>query len=145
MVRQEAREQLDKVAEALSTASAARASIPAPQELRALKRVAATGLLYSDAFCGLHELTKAKERKRFSTKGGESMTQNRWHNILGGPAEWDRIRTDFEVLHKRAEDAGFELTIVDDQCPCCGFRPCFEMKERRVKKSRITKPGGTGK
>ena len=35
---------------------------------------------------------------------------DRWHNILGG-FDWHRIRTDFESLHKQAEDAGFELKI----------------------------------
>jgi hypothetical protein len=60
---------------------------------------------------------------------------DRWHNILGG-FDWHRIRTDFESLHKQAEDAGFELKIIDEQCPCCSFRPCFQMKERRLKKPR---------
>jgi hypothetical protein len=60
-------------------------------------------------------------------------TTNRWHNILGG-FDWSKIKDDFADLHKRAEDAGLELTIIDNACPCCGFRPCFVMKERREKK-----------
>jgi hypothetical protein len=63
------------------------------------------------------------------------MMTNRWHNILGS-FDWDKLRTDFESLHKQAEDASFEPKIVDDQCPCCSFRPCFIMKERRLKKLR---------
>jgi hypothetical protein len=59
---------------------------------------------------------------------------NRWHNILGSFADWDKINADFEELHKKAEDAGFELKIVDDSCPCCGFRPAVQMNERREKK-----------
>ena len=63
------------------------------------------------------------------------MTQhNRWHNILGSFTDWDKINVDFENLHKNAEGAGFELKIVDDPCPCCGFRPAVLMHERREKK-----------
>ena len=59
---------------------------------------------------------------------------NRWHNILGSFVDWDKINADFEDLHKKAEGVGFELKIVDDLCPCCGFRPVVQMGERREKK-----------
>jgi hypothetical protein len=64
------------------------------------------------------------------------MTQDRWHNLLGSFADWDKIGADFASLHQTAEEAGFNLTIVDDQCPCCGFRPAVRMTERKVKQDK---------
>jgi hypothetical protein len=58
--------------------------------------------------------------------------------MLRSITDWDKLRTDFESLHKLAEEIlpDFVLEIVDDQCPHCGFRPCVQMKE----KSRLKKP-----
>ena len=50
---------------------------------------------------------------------------NRWHNILGN-FDWNETA----ALFKRAEDAGLDLTIIDDSCPCCGFRPSVIIKDR---------------
>jgi predicted Zn-ribbon and HTH transcriptional regulator len=61
---------------------------------------------------------------------------NRWHNMLGSFADWDKIHTEVETLHKNAEAAGFDLKIVDEQCPCCGFRPAVQMNERRQKRAK---------
>jgi hypothetical protein len=78
---------------------------------------------------------------------------NRWHNILGSFADWKKISTDFESLHKQAEDAGFYVEIIDDKCPHCGFSPVVELKEeteeqrrRRVEKTkeRRLKKGAPG-
>jgi hypothetical protein len=65
---------------------------------------------------------------------GRSDMTNRGHNMLGSFADWNKIKADFESLHKNAEDAGFTLKIFDDSCPHCGFRPVVEMTERREKK-----------
>jgi hypothetical protein len=64
----------------------------------------------------------------------DGQTTNRWHNILGSLADWQKIKADFEDMHKRAEDAGLELKIIDDSCPYCGFRPVVRMDERKEKK-----------
>ena len=40
----------------------------------------------------------------------------------------------FETL--RAKEAGLRLTIVDDECPHCGFRPVVQIKQlKRTKKA----------
>src|SRR5262249_19566407 len=87
----------------------------------------------------------ARERRRpsggrptFSTpvEPKSSTMTNRWHNMLGSFADWDKIRADLENLHKNAEDAGFNLKIVDEACPCCGFRPAVLMTERRQSRQK---------
>ena len=59
---------------------------------------------------------------------------NRWHNMLGSFTDWSKLKEGFEALHKNAEEAGFEVKVEDLACPCCGFRPAVQMKERNAKK-----------
>jgi hypothetical protein len=54
--------------------------------------------------------------------------------MLGSFADWDMIGTEVKGLHKNAEAAGFDVEVVDKQCPCCGFRPVVKMKEHREKR-----------
>ena len=44
---------------------------------------------------------------------------DRWHNILG-TFNLEKIQTDLDDLHKKAEEAGFKITIMDKRCPNCG-------------------------
>ncbi len=63
---------------------------------------------------------------------------NRRHNIFGSLADWDKLNPDLEALYKNADDAAVKVAIIDDTCPCCGFRPAVEISERK-------KPRATGK
>jgi hypothetical protein len=35
-------------------------------------------------------------------------------------------------MHKNAEDAGFKLKVIDEACPCCGFRPAVMMHKQKI-------------
>jgi hypothetical protein len=48
---------------------------------------------------------------------------DRYHNIIRSLGDWDKLSTDLEGMRERAKEAGFEFTIVDEACPCCGQRP----------------------
>ena len=61
---------------------------------------------------------------------------DRWHNILGSIADWDRLSADFAEIHKKADEAGLRMTISDEACPCCGFRPTILINEAKEKKPR---------